>query len=180
MSDGRRMVRRRRGERRQIDFVVERHVHRTVGVMVWGAIGYGRRSPLIFIRGNMTAARYIDDVLEPGLLPYIEELQNALFQQDNALLHIAHRTMQFLEDADVDILPWPPRSPDLNPIEHVWDMMGRRLTSLQNPPQTLARLQQEIQAAWNELPQADIDHLILLMPRRVYECIQHQGRPIHY
>ncbi|KAJ3655299.1 hypothetical protein Zmor_014434 [Zophobas morio] len=95
-----------------------RHVHRSMGVMAWRAIAYGSRLLLIFIRGNMTAARYIDDLLWPGLLPNIESLQNDLFQQDNARLRIAHRTMHFLEDAAIDILPWPPRSPDFNPIEY--------------------------------------------------------------
>ena len=123
MSDGRRMVRRRCGERREIDFAVERHIYHTRAVIVWGAIGYGSRSPLVFICGNMTGALYIDDVLQSGLLPYIEDLQNVLFQQHNARPHIVHKTTQFLEDAGVDILPWSPRSADLNPIEHVWDMM---------------------------------------------------------
>ena len=147
MFDGRRRVRRRRGESREIDFAVEKHIHRTVVVMVRWAIGYGNRSPLIFIRGNMTAARYIDDFLQPDLLLYIEDLQNVLFQHDNVRTHIAHRTMKFLENAGLDILSWLPRSPDFDPIEHVWDMMDRGFTSLQNPPRTLARFQQEIQAA---------------------------------
>jgi hypothetical protein len=55
MHDGRRRVRRRRGERPDSEFAVERPIHRTVGVMVWGAFGYGSRSSLvlILIRGNM-------------------------------------------------------------------------------------------------------------------------------
>ncbi|CAH1982491.1 unnamed protein product [Acanthoscelides obtectus] len=63
MHDGRARVRRRR-------------------VMVWGA--YGSRSPLIFIRGNMNAQRYIHEVLEPHLLPYLDTLADPTFQQDNA------------------------------------------------------------------------------------------------
>lgn len=183
MHDGRRRVRRRRGERHDIGFVVERHVHRTVGVMVWGAIAYGSRSPLLFIRGSMTAARYVNEVLQATLLPYLDDRPlrpQVLFQQDNARPHIARQTMDFLQQAGVNLLPWPPRSPDLNPIEHVWDMMGRRLSNLHHPPQTLAQLIHEVQLAWNEVPQADIDHLILSVPRRVHECIQLRGRQTHY
>lgn len=69
MHDGRARVRRRRGERRDPQFFGERHVHHTVGIMVWGAITYGSRSPLVFIRGNMTAVRYIQEVVEPHVLP---------------------------------------------------------------------------------------------------------------
>ncbi|CAH1964740.1 unnamed protein product [Acanthoscelides obtectus] len=161
MHDGRARVRRRRGERRNPQFFVERHVHHTVGVMVWGAIAYGSRSPLIFIRGNMNA-------------------QHPTFQQDNARPHVARVTIDFFQHNDVTLLPWPPRSPDLSPIEHVWDMMGRRLLNLQRPPQTLEALREELVVAWNEIPQEDIDHLTRTMPRRVGECVAHQGASTHY
>ena len=144
MHDGRQRVRRLRGERRNLAFSVERHVARTVGVMIWGSICIGSRSPLIFIQGSMTAVRYIQEVLEPVAIPYIQRIGNALFQQDNARPHIARVTMAHLEQSNVNVLPWPPRSPDLSPIEHVWDMVGRRLGRLPNPPRTLAELRNEI------------------------------------
>ncbi|CAH1994188.1 unnamed protein product [Acanthoscelides obtectus] len=153
MHDGRARVRRRRGERRNPQFFVERHVHHTVGVMVWGATAYGSRSPLIFIRGNMNAQRYIHEVLEPHLLPYLDTLADPTFQQGNARPHVAR---------------------------HVWYMMGRRLLNLQRPPQTLEALREELVVAWNEIPQEDIDHLIRSMPRRVGECVAHQGASTHY
>ncbi|CAH2011182.1 unnamed protein product [Acanthoscelides obtectus] len=167
MHDGRARVRRRRGVRRNPQFFVERHVHHTVGVMVWGATAYGSRSPLIFIRGNMNAQRYIHEVLEPHLLPYLDTLADPTFQQDNARPHVARVTIDFFQHNDVTLLPWPPRSPDLSPIERVWEMMGRRLLNLQRPPQTLEALREELVVAWNEIPQDDIDHLIRSMPRRI-------------
>ncbi|CAH1991692.1 unnamed protein product [Acanthoscelides obtectus] len=148
-------VRRRRGERGNPQFFVERHVQHTVGVMVWGAIAYSSRSPLIFIRRNMNAQRYIHEVLEPHLLPYLDTLADPTFQQDNARPHVARVTIDFFQHNDVTLLPWPPRSPDLSPIEHVWDMMGRRLLNLQRPPQTLEALREELVVAWNEIPQED-------------------------
>ncbi|CAH2012274.1 unnamed protein product [Acanthoscelides obtectus] len=137
MHDGRARVRRRRGERRNPQFFVERHVHHTVGVMVWGAIAYGSRT---------------------HLLPYLDTLANPTFQQDNARPHVARVTIDFFQHNDGTLLPWPPRSPDLSPIEHVWDMMGRRLLNLQRPSQTLEALREELVLAWNEIPQEDIDH----------------------
>lgn len=180
MHDGRMMVRRRRGERRHMQYAVERHVHRVVGVMVWGAIAYDSRSPLVFIHGNMTARRYIQEVVEPHLLPYLRGHLEPIFKQDNARPHIARVALDFFEESQVTLLPWPPRSPDLSPIEHVWDMMGRRLRTLVRQPQTLDALRHELQVAWDELPQEDLNHLIRTMPRRLNECINQRGGPTHY
>ncbi|CAH1998257.1 unnamed protein product [Acanthoscelides obtectus] len=144
------------------------------------AIAYGSRSPLIFIRGNMNAEHYIHEVLEPHLSPYLDTLADPTFQQDNARPHVARVTIDFFQHNDVTLLPWPPRSPDLSPIEHVWDMMGRRLINLQRPPHTLEALREELVVALNEIPQEDIDHLIRSMPRRVGECVAHQGASTHY
>lgn len=180
MHDGRMRVRRRRGERRDIQFSVERHVHRVVGVMVWGAIAYGSRSQLVFIQTTMNAQRYIDEVVEPHILPYLQTLEDPLFQQDNAPPHVARISRNRFEEAHVNILPWPAKSPDLSPIEHVWDIMGRKLMNLANPPQTLIALRHELQIAWDTIPQEDIDHLIESMPRRVMECETNRGGSTHY
>ncbi|CAH1366401.1 unnamed protein product, partial [Tenebrio molitor] len=153
---------------------------RTVDVMVWGAICFGSRSRLVFIQGNLTAIRYVQEVLRPVVVPYFRRVNNALFQQDNARRHIANVSRDFLDDCQVDLLPWSPRSPDLSPIEHVWDLMCRRLTNLHNPPLTLAALRHEIQVAWDSVPQDEINHLIRSMPRRVRECIGSRGGPTHY
>ncbi|UYV63766.1 K02A2.6-like, partial [Cordylochernes scorpioides] len=119
---------RRRGERSNPAAIVERPTVRQRGIMVWGAIAYDSRSPLLHIQGTMTAQRYVDDVLRPVTLPYLQGVPNALYQQDNARPHTARISQQALQD--VQMLPWPPYSPDLSPIEHVWDIIGRRLHAL--------------------------------------------------
>ncbi|UYV67208.1 EGFLAM [Cordylochernes scorpioides] len=131
-SDSRRVrVWRRRGKRSNPAAIVERPTVRQGGIMVWGAIAYDSRSPLLRIQGTMTAQRYVDDVLRPVTLPYLQGVPNALYQQDNARPHTARISQQALQD--VQMLPWPPYSPDLSPIEHIWDIIGRRLHALPQP-----------------------------------------------
>ncbi|UYV62802.1 Transposase [Cordylochernes scorpioides] len=131
-SDSRRVrVWRRRGERFNPAAIVERPTVRQRRIMVWGPIVYDSRSPLLRIQGTMTAQRYVDDVLRPVTLPYLQGVPNALYQQDNARPHTARISQQALQD--VQMLPWPPYSPDLSPIEHVWDIIGRRLHALPQP-----------------------------------------------
>ncbi|UYV62964.1 hypothetical protein LAZ67_2002643 [Cordylochernes scorpioides] len=177
-SDSRRVrVWSRRGERSNPAAIVERPTVRQRGIMVWGAIAYDSRSPLLRIQGTMTARRYVDDVLRPVTLPYLQGVPNALYQQDNARPHTARISQQALQD--VQMLPWPPYSPDLSPIEHVWDIIGRRLHALPQP-RSEDELWQMVEREWRAIPQDAIRTLIDSLPRRVAACIAVRGGPTCY
>ncbi|GFV97084.1 transposable element Tcb2 transposase [Trichonephila clavipes] len=107
---------RRRGERSNPAVTVERPNARQRGIMVWGAIAYDSTSPLVRIQGTLNAQRYVQNVLRPVAIPYLQGLPNAIFQQDNARPHTARISQHALRGAQM--LPWPLYSPDLSPIEH--------------------------------------------------------------
>ncbi|GFV73178.1 transposable element Tcb2 transposase [Trichonephila clavipes] len=64
-------------------------------------------------------------------------------------------------------LPWPAYSPDMSPIEHVWDLVGRSCARDLRPAALKDELLLRIQAKWNSLPQADIQNLFDFMLRRI-------------
>ncbi|GFT11052.1 transposable element Tcb2 transposase [Trichonephila clavipes] len=80
-------------ERLNPAFALQLHTAPTAGVMVWCAITYNTWSSLVFIRVTMTAQRYVHGILMPHVLPHMQWLPGALYQQDNARLHTA-RTSQ--------------------------------------------------------------------------------------
>ncbi|GFT12555.1 transposable element Tcb2 transposase [Trichonephila clavipes] len=85
--------------------------------MVWGDIAYNTRSPLVLIRGTMTAQRYVHYILQPHVLPLMQRHPGAIFQQDNARPHTARVRQDCLRT--VTTLPWPTQSPDLSSIKQI-------------------------------------------------------------
>jgi transposase len=66
----------------------------------------------------MNSEKYCNILKENLLIK--QELSTWLFQQDGAPCHRAVATRNFLEDNGIELLPWPPKSPDLSIIENVW------------------------------------------------------------
>ena len=94
--------------------------------MVWGGISVRSRTELLVLNGTLTGQRYINEVLQPVVLPFVQQHHVGL-QDDNARPHRARIVQQFLQQNNMDHLDWPARSPDLSPIEHVWDILGQRV-----------------------------------------------------
>ncbi|GFW69626.1 transposable element Tcb2 transposase [Trichonephila clavipes] len=108
---------RARGERLNAAFALQRCTAPTAGAKARGVIAYNTRSPLVLIRSTTAAQRYVYDILYPHVLLLMQRFPGAIFQQDNDQPHTARVSQDCLRT--VTTLPWPPRSPDLSPIEHI-------------------------------------------------------------
>ncbi|GFX94573.1 transposable element Tcb2 transposase [Trichonephila clavipes] len=91
--------------------------------MVWGAIVYISWSPLALIRSTMTVHRYAQNILQTHVLPLVQQFSGARFQQVNDEPHTARVSQDC--SRTVTTLPWSSRSPDLSPIESIWDDFRR-------------------------------------------------------
>ncbi|GBO01656.1 hypothetical protein AVEN_30554-1 [Araneus ventricosus] len=78
---------------------------------------------------------------------------DAIFIDDNARPHRGRLVRSYLESETIPQMAWPARSPDLNRVEHVWDILGRRIAGRSVPPGTLHELQQALLQEWELLPQ---------------------------
>ncbi|GFW71322.1 transposable element Tc1 transposase [Trichonephila clavipes] len=131
--------------------------------------------------GSVNGIRYCNEIL----LPYMRLFRGAmglqsLFMDDNAPCHCTVAAKQLLESEDIERMDWPARSPDLNPIEHVWDFLGRRLAARTLPPVTIRKLRLALQDEWAAMPQQLIDTLILSKGRRCETCLAVRGDHIPY
>ncbi|GFX70635.1 transposable element Tcb1 transposase [Trichonephila clavipes] len=163
------------GERMLNSSIMHRHTGPAPGIMVWGGIGYHSRTPLVGIAGTLNSQCYISMVLEVVVLPYLQGLATAIFQQDNAQPHVACIVERLFVNHQIELLPWPARSPDLSPIENMWSMVAQRLTQITPPAATPDQLWQRVEAAWSAVPQEHIQSLFESMPRRVAAVISNNG-----
>ncbi|GFV94441.1 transposable element Tc3 transposase [Trichonephila clavipes] len=176
------LIWRERGSSNHPSNIIERDRYGGRGVLVWGGIILGSRTDLhIFDAGSVNGTRYCNEIL----LPYVRLFRGAmglqfLFMDDNAPCHRTVAAKQLLESEDIERMDWPARSPDLNPIEHVWDFLGRPLAARTLPPVTIRELRLALQDEWAAMPQQLIDTLILSMGRRCATCLAVRGDHIPY
>ena len=145
--------------------------------MVWAAIVNGFGSPLVVIDGNLNAQRYRGDILAHHVIPLLHNNANiSMFQHDNATSHTARDTVTFLRTKNIDFIDdWPANSPDLNPIEHVWDSLDRRSRRRSNLPVNVNELRQALSQEWNTITQAGINTLDKSMRRRCTAVVNSRG-----
>ncbi|GFW28706.1 transposable element Tc1 transposase [Trichonephila clavipes] len=168
---------RRCGERYNPAVTMERPTARQRGIMVWGAIAYDSMSPLVRVQSTLNVQRCVQNVLHPMAIRYLQGLSNAIFQRDNAHPHTARISQHALRG--VQMLPWTAYSPDLSPMEHLWDVIGCRLKTL-TLPCTNDQLWQMVEMEGRTIPQDTICILIDSVPRRVSSCIAAHGGSTSY
>ena len=151
--DGRLRVRRLPGERFRPGCQAHRVQAGGGSVHVWGAFHNSAKSPLVLPDGYLTGVLY-RGILQNTLVPFARHYfgDNYRYQDDNATPHRARVVLDFLQQGNVTKMEQPPRSPDCNPIEHLWDELGRAISSMDNPPQNLDELRQALLDKWAQIP----------------------------
>ena len=173
-ADGRRRLYRCRGKPFADACVFERDRYWGGSVMVWGGISHGVKSPLIVVPGNLTAVRYRDEILRPVAVPLVQQHQMT-FQHDNARPYVHRVCQDFLANNNIVPLDWPPYSPDLSPIEHLWDELDRRVRRRRNTPNTLGQLRTALLEEWENVPMRKINALVNSIQRRIRAVINARG-----
>ncbi len=113
----------------------------------------------------LMASRYRDEVLRPIFVPFIHD-HHLMLQHDNARPHDSRICTPFLEAENIPVLAWTAYSPDMSPIEHVWDALDRRIRQRVPVPANIQQLRTPIEEEWTNIPQATINNLINSMRRR--------------
>jgi hypothetical protein len=149
--------------------------------MVWAAFSARGKSPLVVLSGRQNSDDYVYTVSE-FLLPFahLNYGTEFIYQQDNASIHVSHRSKEFFTEQDVKLLDWPSKYPDLNPIENLWSIMSRKVYANGRQFNSVPDLKAMLFKAWDDIPLALLQSLIKSMPRRCVEVLDKKGIKTHY
>ena len=133
------------------------------------------------LKGGIDWYRYVYEVVEPVLLPGLQRFQGMHFprgvflQQDGAAPHRAKWTQEYLEQHHVRQLAWPGNSPDLNPIEHIWDLMKRRIAAKYRVLKPGEAVKEAWLAEWSALTVNDVNPWIEHQKVAIERVKAHRG-----
>jgi transposase len=154
------------------------------GVMFWGCFTMFGFGPLIVVEGNIDSKKYIK-VIKDALLPFMADLDDEhgvefMFMQDNAPSHKSNATIEFLESKDIELLPWPPQSADLNPFENLWAILKKRRAKKFGMPHSKEELIRQVMDVWDDL-EPDLAYILASSAYgRLSLCKQRKGRHTGY
>ena len=149
-------------------------------VMIWGCFSYSGVGRLYRIRGTMNKEMY-HSILQREMIPSAALLfphSPWIFQQDNDPKHTARLNQTYLANIGVTVLDWPAQSPDLNPIENLWNELDRRLKDRDCNSED--DLFDTLKDGWDSIPADYMEKLIDSMPRRCAAVIAANGNGTKY
>lgn len=152
---------------------VRRNVKSVPHVMVWAAVGYGYKSPIVVYPLGETVNH--TTYKEKCLAVLLPQIKGRIFQQDGARPHWQHTVLPYIKQHEVDVIQdWPANSPDLNVIEELWPELNRRVANL--APTTNAGLVSAIHQAWQSIPMSVINAHINSFQNKLQKCVRNGGR----
>ncbi len=148
-------------------------------IQIWAAMNYEGILYFKVFEGTMDSKKYLQ-ILEDEFLPIAEESLGFdwVFQQDNARAHVANNVQNFLHTKLPDVLLWPPRSPDISPIENLWGRVKQKVYS--RNPKNVEEFQTYIIDEMEQIPRNYCKNLINSMNKRVQMVIESEGNIIPY
>lgn len=179
-SDGKRYVRRPANEQFNPKYTKKTVKYGGGSIMVWGCFSWYGVGPLHRIKGIMDAV-YYRKILRTVMLPYADENMPLKwrFQQDNDPKHTSGLVKDWFAHKNIDVLRWVSQSPDLNPIENLWNHVKKEIAK-RDKPSNKENLWEIVQEVWNSIPIEVCQKLVDSMPNRCEEIIRNKGYTINY
>ncbi len=152
------------------------------GVMVRGVFSWHTLGPLVLTEHCLNTTAYLSIVADHPFMTTVYPSSDATSSQLNAPCYKAQIISDwFLEhDNEFTLLKWPPQSPDLNPIEHIWDVVEREIHIMDVQPTNLQQLRDAIMSIRTKISEECFQHLVESIPQRIKAVLKAKGGPTRY
>ena len=100
--------------------------------------------------------------------------------EDGAPIHRSLVARRWREINEIDVLPWPAQSPDMNPMEHVWKILKLRINKRSDRAKIEKELIDTIRKEWSSITLSYLKPLVDSMPTRVASLVESKGVPTKY
>ncbi|GBN19316.1 Transposable element Tc1 transposase [Araneus ventricosus] len=149
------------------------------GIMLRATFPFAALGPVVVVEQTMKAVNYLNiiaDQLHP-YMAFVFPTGNGIFQQDNAPCHKARIVLEWFEEHtdEFHLVSWQPNSPDLNPMEHIRDVMERQLRAQTPPYPNISTLRDRCLDIWYNLSPVMYRKLVTSMPRRIAAVLKAKG-----
>jgi len=157
------------------DPYIQPRIQNSFGVMFWGAMSRYAYGPLRVCQGTINGAEYLQ-LLKDVVIPEIQAAPfQAIYQQDNAPAHKKREVMAFLNAQEFETLKWPPQSPDLSPIEWVWNVLKMKIKAMNPRPRGKSAIVEVVLKLWDEFEDEMRIKIVDTFQRRLEQCVARKG-----
>ena len=146
--------------------------------MVWGCFSRDGTGPLVQVEGIMRKEDYMG-ILTDHMHPYMKRHRGkiSIFQQDRDPKHTANVVQYWFKKKKVNVLEWPPQSPDLNPIENLWELLNRKKNERKPSKKDLFKVPKE---EWEKIGKETLVKYVDSMPNRCKPVLKAKGLATKY
>ena len=157
-------------------------IPRKRGWMFWGSFAGNTKGPCVFWEkewGSINQQSYSEHIV-PLIQGWIRMNPHLSLMQDGAPGHAAASTLQELSERNIRVIWWPAFSPDLNPIETVWNKIKNWIQENYEGNLSYDQLREAVTAAWEQISEQLLDELVEFMPARCEAVILADGMHTEY
>jgi hypothetical protein len=153
-------------------------------IQVWGCFSYYGQGSLFRIKGKMMGEKY-RSILKHHMAPHYKEMKqqhgvNFIFQHDNDPKHTSRVAQNYLQNQQYEVLDWSSQSPDMNPIENLWQLVKKGLYDRIDRASSLDDLFELVKEEWEKIPLVEMQKLVHSMPRRCKAVLKSNGGSTKY
>jgi transposase len=148
-------------------------------VMAWGGISRKGKTPFFCFTEIMDGPFYVN-ILQTQLLPAAQSMygKNWRLQQDNDPKHTSRVAKDFIATNGIRAIDWPSNSPDLNPIENMWQIVKNNVEK--RMPKDISELTKFMVEEWEAIPDETVNNLVSSIKNRCELLLEKDGDRISY